>query len=131
MGEFFSVKMSGNLDAALEQFAARAKDLAAVGAQAMAQAVYDDAKATTAFKDKTGKLRAAIYQVHSRDKSVHGRHEYHVSWNRNKAPHGHLVEFGTSRAPAHPFLYPAFDQNKGRLVDVANTAMAAKLKEVA
>ncbi len=131
MGEFFSARMTGNLDAALEKFAEKAKDLAAVGAQAMAQVVYDAAKETTAFKDKTGKLRNAIYQVHSKDKSIHGRHEYHVSWNRIKAPHGHLVEFGTSRAPAHPFLYPAYEHNKSRLVDVANTAMATELKEIA
>lgn len=28
------------------------------------------------------------------------------------APHAHLIEFGTSRAPAYPFLRPAVDEMK-------------------
>lgn len=122
----FTTLVKGNLDVALDAFAAKVKGVAAVGAQAMAQAVYEDAKALAPVK--SGKLRASIYQVHSKDKSIDGRQEYHVSWNRKKAPHGHLVEFGTSRAPANPFLYPAFAHNKGRLVAIANSAMADKLK---
>lgn len=31
--------------------------------------------------------------------------------------HGHLVEFGTSKMPARPFLRPAWDANKRRALD--------------
>jgi len=33
--------------------------------------------------------------------------------NRKIAPHAHLVEFGTSRMPAHPFFRPAIDACRG------------------
>lgn len=125
----FSEKVTGNFESALDNFAQNLKEqVAPVGAQAMAQVVYDDAR--NLVSENTGRLKNAIYQVHSKDKSVHGRSEYHVSWNHSKAPHGHLIEFGTSRAPAHPFLYPAFSHNKGTLPGIANNAMAAKLKEI-
>ena len=37
-----------------------------------------------------------------------GKATYHIAWNHQKAPYGFMVEFGTSRAPAHPFLRPAY-----------------------
>ena len=41
--------------------------------------------------------------------------------DRKKAPHAHLVEFGTSRAPAHPYFRPAVESKMG--------SMAKSLKE--
>jgi len=35
--------------------------------------------------------------------------------DRKIAPHAHLVESGTSRAPAHPFFRPAVDAHAGKL----------------
>jgi len=43
---------------------------------------------------KTGNLARAIYIAFSKDNSGPGRATYHIGWNRNKAPHGHLVERG-------------------------------------
>lgn len=37
--------------------------------------------------------------------------------DRKIAPHAHLVEFGTSRAPAHPFFRPAVDECSGKVMD--------------
>jgi len=142
MGFNFSDKVAGDWQAGLDKVALLLKsDVARAGAQAMAQVVYDAAKENAPVADKPhklgpgrysvpGALKASIYQVHSKDKSVRSRHEYHVSWNRIKAPHGHLVEFGTSRAPAHPFLYPAYQHNKARLAAIANAAMAEKVAEL-
>lgn len=59
-----------------------------------------------------GALRNAIYQAYSADHSGPGRATYHIAWNHKKAPYGFMVEFGTSRAPAHPFLRPARAQAK-------------------
>ena len=54
-----------------------------------------------------GNLRDSIYQVYSKANSTDKRATYHISWNHIKAPYGFMVEYGTSRAPAHPFLRPA------------------------
>src|SRR5690606_32618864 len=51
-----------------------------------------------------GNLRNSLYQVYSKDNSGQGVAQYHVAWNHQKAPYGFMVEYGTSRAPAHPFL---------------------------
>ena len=53
----------------------------------VAAQVYEKAKATTAFRDKTGKLRRSIWIY--RSKYENGGYVVYV-----KAPHSHLVEFG-------------------------------------
>lgn len=51
-----------------------------------------------------GNLRDAIYQVFSKSNSYKDRSVYHVSWNKDDAPYGFMVEIGTSKAPAHSFI---------------------------
>lgn len=120
MPDAFSIKFDGA--SALDGL-----DLLAEGAlnvrpasQAGAQVLYDEVLlrvpvSTKVRKLKSGRtiapgaLKASIYQVFSEDNSESGRATYHVSWNYRKAPHGHLVEFGTSRSPAQPFLRPAYE----------------------
>ena len=64
-------------------------------AQAGAQVLYDEVKRNVRkLKRHTGNLDSAIYQVFSKSQSNDLHSIYHVSWNRSKAPHGHLVEFG-------------------------------------
>ena len=85
------------------------------------------------YEFHSGDLREAIYQVFSERSSNDNRKVYHVGWNHNTSqgksvPYGFMVEFGTSRAAAHPFLYPAFNQNKARLLQAACDAMSEQLK---
>lgn len=72
---------------------------------------------------EAGTLRRSIYQVYSKDNSADGvKATYHISWNHKKAPYGFMVEYGTARAPAHPFIRPAvasFD----RALDAAMTKL--------
>lgn len=111
---------TAGLNAALDELTHGAEASTRPAAQAGAQVLYDEVKqrapvSKRARKTKGGRtiqpgaLKASIYQVFSQDNSDSGQSTYHISWNASKAPHGHLVEFGTSRAPAHPFLRPAFD----------------------
>ena len=75
-----------------------------------------------------GNLRDSIYQVYSKDNSVEGvKATYHIAWNHQKAPYGFMVEFGTSRAPAHPFLRPAYD---AKYRDALETAKAVYVSEM-
>lgn len=88
--------------------------LAAINAdlEAVAQAVYENAKTSTAFKDKTGVLRRRIKLL----KSLYPDGGYIV---RSGAPHSHLIEFGhdlyihgrfVGRVAPYPFLRPAYDK---------------------
>lgn len=64
-------------------------------AQAGAEVLYQAVKKNIGKIGRvTGNLASSIYQAYSRDNSNKLRAQYHVSWNRRKAPHGHLVEFG-------------------------------------
>jgi HK97 gp10 family phage protein len=90
------------------------------GASAMSRVFYEEARLNAARNRKTGTLYEAIYRVHSKDRSTEDRVTYQVSWNHRLAPHGHLIEFGTSRAPAYPFIRPAF----ARAADAVQAGLA-------
>jgi HK97 gp10 family phage protein len=107
-------KLSGDMLAGLEKFSDKIKDSVVFsGAAAMASVLYDEVKLNASpprMGKKSGNLESSIYRVYSPEKSGEGFKTYRISWNRTKAPHGHLLEFGTSRAPAKPFVRPAFDR---------------------
>lgn len=79
----------------------------------IAERVAAEARATSAFADKTGKLRKSIKARKSKFQDG--------GWIVvARSPHAHLVEFGhtsvnsnglvTGSVPAHPFLRPARDR---------------------
>jgi hypothetical protein len=64
-------------------------------AQAGSQVLYDAVKANVSRLRKiTGNLDRSIYQKHIDEEARPGVASYRISWNRKKAPHGWLVEFG-------------------------------------
>lgn len=117
------IDMAG-LRAQLADFGDYLKAEAALdGAAAMAKVIYDEARIHAPISEKAhffygrnsratgnrylfepGTLRDAIYRVYSPEKSGGTLKLYRVSWNHLKVPYGHMVEFGTSRAVAHPFI---------------------------
>lgn len=62
-----------------------------------------------------GTLHDSIYQVFSKDHSFKDVSTYHISWNADKAPYGAMVEFGTSRAPAHSFISKAVTETRAQV----------------
>lgn len=72
----------------------------------------------TKYFFEAGTLKKSIYQVFSKDKSNDKRSVYHVAWNHRECPYGFMVEFGTSRSAARPFLRPA----KARMGDALEAA---------
>ena len=93
-------------------------------AQTGAQVYYDQVQQNVPVR--SGLLKSAIYQAYADEQSSPGRALYHVSWNKSQAPHGYMLEFGTSRTPAQPFVRPAQGQASAR----ATRAMLSKLQEV-
>lgn len=147
----FNVDLSqlGGLRKAVRKFGDAIKEEVAIeGAAGMAFVIYEDARSHvrvssaphyfygSQFKKtgikyliQPGTLKAAIYRVFSPERSSPTYKLYKISWNHTKAPHGAMVEFGTSRAPAHPFMRPAVAR-LGDAVVAGNARMAAKLAEI-
>lgn len=117
--------VTAGLDKLVDQAYSVARTIgAAVGA-----AMRDEAKSKV--RSHSGKLAAAIVVKYAPEWSTDKQVRYIVTWNRKKAPHGHLVEFGHRRynevvqlpngqwittnnklehpewVPARPFLRPA------------------------
>jgi HK97 gp10 family phage protein len=89
--------------------------------------------ATVRYYFEPGSLRDSIYQAFSKDNSSefgggYRNATFHVAWNHRKVPYGHMVEFGTSRAPAHPFLRPAYDAKVQITLTAARGTFAKRLK---
>ena len=99
-------------------------------AQAGAQIIYDAARMNAPVSKKPhkfygthkvygpyapGNLRDSIYQVFSKTNSYKDVSTYHISWNADKAPYGAMVEFGTSKAPAHSFIGKAVTETRAQV----------------
>lgn len=92
-----------------------------------------------------GDLKRAIYQAFSEDKSVvspfaaskggYAVATYHVQWRHGDtagfkgAPYGFMVERGTSRAPAHPFMRPSFDAKRVAALQAAEARWIAETQK--
>lgn len=114
--DFDAAGLEAGLDELVEKVSLNVRPAAQAGAQVLYEEVLTRVPvAAKDHKTKSGRiiprggLKASIYQAFSADHSGYGKATYHISWNYRKAPHGHLVEFGTSRAPAKPFLRPSYD----------------------
>lgn len=135
--------------AGLDRIAAQAGAQVRPAAQAAAEVLYREVKTRVPVSERghwfhgthqkyffpAGTLRDSIYQVYSKDNSTeHKVATYHVAWNHQKAPYGFMVEYGTSRAAAHPFLRPAYDAMKNLALTAAKdkfeNALAAALPGV-
>lgn len=135
-------ELSGDLLASIDKFEQAVKtNILRNGTQAAAQVFYDEAKARCPVSPKghwfygthqkywfeAGTLRDSIYQVYAKDSSGDDKQTYDVSWNHSKAPYGFMVEYGTSSAPAHSFMRPAYDAGKGSAGDAAIERMQNKM----
>ena len=122
-----SAKLDADFEVSLERFGKKVSEpVLFSGAAAMARVIYDEVKINVSGIKPgfpgvvTGNLLNSIYQVKANDLMTPTRKVYEVSWNRSKAPHGHLIEFGTSRAPAYPFVRPAV----GRMPEAIKAGLA-------
>lgn len=87
----------------------------------------------------TGRLSRAIFAMRSRRNSngvfeeriVKVRYGKSQQKKNRDAFYWRFVEFGTKFMPAKPFMRPAFDRNRGRLVPVIRDSLAKSLREAA
>lgn len=141
MSQSFAIKHDfSGVFGALDEIDDGAKVNLRPAAQSGAQVLYEEVLVRVPVKAKTttrkgkilppGALKASIYQVFSEDNSGPTRSTYHISWNAKKAPHGHLVENGTSRAPAHPFIRPAYDAKGKVALQVADARWTEDMRQL-
>jgi HK97 gp10 family phage protein len=129
-----------SLNAALDELGKGAAAQVRPAAQAGAQVLYEEARQRCPVSDhahffygtqskktgvryyfEPGSLRDSIYQVYSKSNSRENAYaEYHIAWNHQKVPYGFMVEYGTSRAAASPFLRPAYDARVREALQAAN-----------
>jgi hypothetical protein len=110
-------------DLGMDELADGAEAAVRPGAQAGAQVFYDRVKQNVGrLGRRTGKLSSSIYQVFSKDNSGRAVAQYHISWNRKKAPHGHLVEFG------HVQRYVTYVDKRGEWKTLVRPEMRGKLR---
>jgi HK97 gp10 family phage protein len=91
-----------------------------------AEPVLEDAKATNAFNDRSGKLRKGLKISNVKNKE--GTKYILVGIDKgdnSKIYYGKFLEFGTSKMPARPFLQPAYEKNKDKI----QKTIAETLKE--
>lgn len=121
---------------ALEQFSAgMAVEGMIAGSEAAAKVVADRARQTTAFRDQSGRLRAAIRRI--REQATRGQRAQRglatvglqqVDPPRVVArdPKAHLIELGHGGprpAAPHPFLFPAAVESETQQLQEAARAM--------
>lgn len=123
---------------------ARIRKAARPAAQAAAEVAYDRMKLIAPQSEKAhmfygthkvygpyepGNLARSIYQYYDKKNSTAARATYLVSWNNKLAPYGHMVELGTSRAPAHPFLVPAIVGTRPEAMATMRQVFLDKVKQ--
>ncbi|WP_147564950.1 HK97-gp10 family putative phage morphogenesis protein [Clostridium tyrobutyricum] len=94
-----------------------------------AEPVLEDAKATNAFKDRSGKLRKGLKITSVKKKE--GIKYILVGVDRgdnSEVFYGKFVEFGTSKMPARPFLQPAYEKNKQNIKRIIAETLKEGLK---
>lgn len=131
------LNMTGDLKKSLDALEAGMKEhVVRSAANAGAVLLYEEARlrAPVYAGDprkgiKPGQLRNAIYHAYSESKSSDVVKTYEITWNKKKAPHGYLVEYGhwivvstrlgsgvagppqrVGRVPAIPFIRGSFDR---------------------
>lgn len=134
MGKSFEARLLGDIEGDLARFEKKIQEKVLIeGAAGMAKVLYDEVKLNASpprLGRVTGNLENSIYRVYSPERSGDALKTYRISWNKKKAPHGHLIEFGTSRMAAKPFVRPAFDHMEAA-IKVGMARMKAKLEGTA
>jgi HK97 gp10 family phage protein len=121
---------TSSLQKNLEQFAKDIQEQAIrPAAYAASKVLYEEMQIRVPVGE-TGNLKNSIYQYHNEKLSQDGKQVYSVGVNKRKAPHWHLLEYGTIRAPAYPFIVPTYDAKIVQAMAAARARLAEKIEEI-
>lgn len=129
MSDAFSLRLTGDIGESLRQYAEDVKQKALrPAAYAMASVFYTEMRMRVPVY--TGLLRDSIYHWHDDKRSTADRQIYAIGPNKKKAPHWHLVEYGTVKMAARPYVRPTYDSKVAQAIDAGRARMAQKLEEL-
>ncbi len=127
--------MSGvrELDKLLKKLPERVARNVVRGAVRKAGKVVETEMRTRAPVGPTGNLKASIGQIGVRqpDKRKVVRTVGALRGGGFKGYHAHLVEFGTVKMPARPFIRPAWDQTQGEALKVMGKELGKGVEKAA
>lgn len=94
-----------------------------------AQPILQELQSTTAFEDRSGNLRRSfkISKLRNSRMNKNGRWYIWVGDVDREAPHGWLLEYGTSRMPARPFIQPALERHEGEVFEAIKEGLREAL----
>lgn len=113
----------------LQQIGANVGKLENKALKNAAEPVLEDAKATNAFKNRSGKLRKGLKITNVKKKD--GMKYIFVGVDRgdnSEVFYGKFIEFGTSKMSARPFLQPAYEKNKQNIKGIIAETLKEGLK---
>lgn len=131
---------TARLLARVDRVGSAAKASVRPAAQAGAQVYYDELRQRVPVGSKVhstkgkkhtfspGNLQRSLYQAYA-DESTPDRAVYRISWNKQKAFYGGMVERGTSRTPAQAFLRPTYDARRDDAIAASRGALREQIKE--
>jgi HK97 gp10 family phage protein len=117
--------------------------------------VVVDAAISKAPSGDTGNLKKSIYRYRSRSQSGTGRETYYVGVRKGKkayadtarnrrlgrvgkkytvqgeAYYWRFLEFGTAKMGAKPFMRPAFESSKGKILDIMKQRLGKSIQDQA
>lgn len=102
----------------IERLGASIEEVSDAGLKKGANIILKDAKNTTAFRDKSGKLRQELKLTGLKKDKKTGERYILVGQFKRDLFYGRMVEFGTSNMDAHPFLVPALERNTSEIIEV-------------
>ena len=80
----------------------------------------------------SGTLKKSIGNVKRKSKDKNIVHFSVAPLKKKDGWHGHFIEFGTVKMPAHPFMRPAFEKEGKQTIEVAKEYMVKRIdKEIA
>ena len=128
-GDHMGVDVSlEGMDDLIDDLELNVANAAAVEADALKEAsqpIIDEAKQTTAFHDRSGKLRKSLKVGNVR--SAKGTKYVLSGVMSGDVYYGRMVEFGTIKA-AHPFLAPAFEHHQTEAQEIIRKKLTEALK---
>ena len=133
MADAIKMTVTENASDGLALFAAKvSEEYLFSAAAAMAKVVYDEVVLNVTVEGRqgigrvTGNLAGSVYRANVPEQTSGEKVTYRVSWNKKKAPHGHLLEFGTAHMAARPFIRPALS-SLDQAIDAGKARLAARI----
>jgi HK97 gp10 family phage protein len=127
MGADIELTGMGDLIDKLDLMVANSKQVIDETLKAAAAPILADAQQTTAFHDRSGRLRKSL----KISKVKSGKNSRKLVWVGDvdaKAQYSWYVEYGHSNVRAHPFMGPAFERHKEEAYRIIKEKLTEALK---